>query len=110
MKTESPNGAYAIADTGTVTAFNFAPRVSCAWTNMPGRSRPERLSKIACTRTLRVSSSTFESNAEIFPTSGPGNASDVASTLAPTATLPISCCGTVKLTYAGRSDCNDAIV
>ncbi len=50
-----------------------------------------------------------ESKAKIRPVSLEPSASDVTSTAAPFATCPISCCGTVKFTYTGRSDCSETI-
>ena len=44
-----------------------APSTTCASTNMPGRSRPSGLARVAWTCTLRVASSTTESTAVMRP-------------------------------------------
>ena len=59
---------------------------------MPGRIRPWRFSKVACTRTLRVDSSTTESIAVIRPVSSiNGGPSAVTLTVPPTRTRTNSC-------------------
>src|ERR1043165_9037567 len=110
MKTESPNGASLMAGAGNGITFDVPPRARRASTNMPGRSLPDLLSQMACTRTLRVASSMTDSKALIVPASvAPPRASDVTSIGEPSASLPSSCCGTLKFTYAGRSACSVTI-
>ena len=62
-----------------------SPMATCASTNIPGRSRSAGLSKVACTCTLRVASSTTESTAVILPAGGcePSRPSAVTLTCAP---------------------------
>ena len=61
---------------------------------------------MAWTCTLRVASSTTELTAVIRPVNGVFAPSAVTRTSPPTRSRPTSCCGTVKFTKIGSSDCS----
>ena len=64
----------------------------------------------ACTCPLRVASSMTESNAVTLPRLRRAARRRTSPRRRdPTASVPISCCGTLKFTYTGRSDCSETI-
>src|SRR5258706_15430500 len=74
---------------------------------MPGRRRPCQFGNVACTRTLRVDSSTIGSMAVTRPWSVSASAAVAdAVTTEPGGKAPTLCCGREKFTYRALDDCS----